>query len=184
GIYRLAEIDVVAVGREGQTFVVRCRRWDDLGITGSRYVTKPKTFLAAVILHAEDVVAIWRNGSLFRFAGVGDLRDGEVLEWTWAGGGRQCVKPEPGRAQQHDRKHRHQRRAETMLAHNCLDAGTGAMRGSNFACGDGDADGARCGRSELPARFRVCDCITPRTAVAQQAFQIAADFRGMLVSQI
>src|SRR5579864_3399216 len=80
GIFRAAEVDVVSVGRKSKTVVAAWRGGKNLRVARSGYVAKPDALKAVVGDGADDIFAVGRDGGVDGLAGVGDLRDGKILE--------------------------------------------------------------------------------------------------------
>jgi len=75
-----SEVNVIPIRRKGQGSVHSRRRWNDLRVAARRHVAQPQALHAIVVLHVQNVFAVWRNRSFLRLARVRHLRDGEILK--------------------------------------------------------------------------------------------------------
>ena len=80
GVFRAAKVDVVSVGRKSKTVVAARGGGKDLRVARSGDVAKPDALQAIIGYGADDVFAVGGDGGVDGFTGVGDLRDGEILE--------------------------------------------------------------------------------------------------------
>jgi hypothetical protein len=80
GVFRTAEVDIVAVGRKSETVVAARRGRKDLRVARSGDVAEPDALQAVIGDGTDDVFAVWGDGGVDGFTGVGDLGDGEILE--------------------------------------------------------------------------------------------------------
>src|SRR5580692_3948667 len=80
GIFRAAKVDVVSVGRKSEAVVAARCRGKYLRVARSGNVAEPDALETIIGYGADDVFAVGRDGGVDGFAGVGDLRDGEILE--------------------------------------------------------------------------------------------------------
>src|SRR5580693_653911 len=80
GVFRPTEVDVVAVGRKCES-PIPPRGWrKHLSVARGGNVAEPDALATVIGYGADDVFAIGRDRGVDRFTGVGDLRDGEILE--------------------------------------------------------------------------------------------------------
>src|ERR1700747_480825 len=80
GVFRAAEVDVVSVRRKSKTVVAARGGGKNLRVARGGNVAEPNALLTVIGYSADNVFAVGRDSGIDGFAGVGDLRDGEILE--------------------------------------------------------------------------------------------------------
>ena len=117
----ISKVDVIAVGRENQIPVISIRRRDHLRITICRNVMEPKALLAFVFDHAEQVLAVGRNGRANGLPVIGDLGDGEICERSGVRSMEQSIEAVSRSGQKNDRDQDTRGQAELVSPRNSRD---------------------------------------------------------------
>src|ERR1700751_2137078 len=110
------EVDVIAVRREGEVSIAADRGRDHLGAPAGGHVAQPQALLPIVILHVKDVLSVRRDCRFARFAGVRDVRDGEVLKWRGSGAVQEGVAPEASGRDKGEDDERNSNQSGSMFA--------------------------------------------------------------------
>ena len=188
----LLEVDIISVGRKGQVAVERRRGWNRLGIAARWYVAQPQALHPIVILHVKNIFPVWRNRRQQGFARIRNLRDGEILEGYGPERLKKEYKPKPAAATS-----ARTTTIATVVPTRCSRA-TAVTLALLPAAGDAACDAATrrpladvararpdtaALESRPRGRFR-SGWPSSRTAVALQAFQVAAHLGSVLIAQV
>src|SRR5260370_33798239 len=171
------KIEIISVPRETQPVVVQIGRWLYLGITVGGHISQPKACQSPISGHAEDVLAIRRDGDVHRIAGIGNLGNGNILERSGESAVEKSVDPISSRCYQYQHNSRNHAGAEFVLPGGRDHSGTAgdALSGGTFS-------GRRhSGREGCSGRCRLRG-LAARVCVTLQPPEIAAQLSARLIA--